>query len=76
MKTTLKRVLAFLFAFAMVVALLPASILAEDNGEAPVVDETVEVPAGEAPSTDIPEATPDTEYTGGGILKPLQKKPP
>lgn len=76
MKTTLKRALAFLFAFVMVVSLVPASMLAEDNGEAPVVDETVEVPAEVAPSTDIPEASPDMEYTWGGYTEaPAEEAP-
>lgn len=57
MKTTLKRVLAFLFAFVMVVSLIPASILADESGETAVVDETVNV---ETP-TEAPVVVPGAE---------------
>ena len=46
-----------MFAFTMVVSLLPASILADENAEPPVVDETVNV---ETPA-EVPEETPAPE---------------
>lgn len=46
-----------MFAFTMVVSLLPASILADENAEPPVVDETMNV---ETPA-EVPEETPAPE---------------
>lgn len=52
MKKTWKRVLAFLFAFAMVVSLLPVSIVAEDNGE---------TLGAEVPEAELPAEAPAQE---------------
>lgn len=71
MKKTWKRVLAFLFAFAMVVSLLPVSIVAEDNTETL----GAEVPEAELP-TEVPAQEPQVAQQKINISAPVETPAP